>query len=297
MRADVMVLEAALANATVSTLGESPVWDPVDETVLWVDVPVGIVHVGTLEATDEVAVHKTIEADRPVSSIAITERGGWLMATGDECVLRESDGTIGRRVRLPLPSGSRLNDGGTDPAGRYLVGSCREGEGAAQEVLLRLSADGSTTTIDNDLTLSNGLAWSVDGTTMYSVDSLRGRIYRRAYDSDSGAAGPRSEWLVVTEGIPDGMCVDEEDHVWVAIWGRGEVRRYSPDGALAALVHVPAPHTTSVAFAGPELHLLLITSATEGLTAAERARFPDAGCLFAVRPPVRGAPVAPWRPI
>lgn len=297
MRADVLALEATRANTAVSTLGESPVWDPARETVLWVDVPAGIVRVGTLDPVGEVTVREMVEAAGPVSSIAITERGGWLMAIGDECILRELDGVIGRRMRLPLPAGSRLNDGGTDPAGRYFVGSCRDGGGSTEEVLLRLSADGSTTTVDDDLTLSNGLGWSVDGSTMYSVDSLSRRIRRRTYDPDSGTAGPRSEWLVVTDGIPDGMCVDEEDHVWVAIWGSGEVRRYSPDGELTALVRVPAPHTTSVAFAGPELDLLVITTATEGMTDADRARFPDAGCLFTVRPPVRGASIAPWRPI
>ncbi len=296
MRADVLALEATVANATVSMLGESPVWDPIAKTVLWVDVHAGIVRVGTLQSGGAVAVRETVEVGRPVSSVVIAEGGGWLMAIGDECVLRESDGTVERRERIPLPPGSRLNDGGTDPAGRYLVGSCRDGGGSAEEVLLRLSAEGPATIIDDDLTLSNGLGWSSAGTTMYSVDSHRHCIYRRAYDPDSGSIGPRTEWLVISDGIPDGICVDEEDHVWVAIWGAGEVRRYSPDGELAALVHVPAPNTTSVAFAGPELNLLLITTATEGMTEAEGARFPQAGNLFAVRTPVRGASIAPWRP-
>lgn len=283
-----------VAHGPVSELGESPVWDPEAGTVLWVDIPAGIIRTAALLADGGLGAIEEVRLTPPVSAVALTDQGGWLVTTGSRCVLRSSDGGLTALPETPIPDGSRLNDGATDPRGRYLVGSCRAGNDSPGEVLVRLDP-GEAVVVDDDLTLSNGIAWSADGTTMYSVDSLRHVVHRRAYDPETGATGARSVWLRIPEGIPDGLCVDEEDHVWIALWGAGEVRRYAPTGEHAGVLRIPAPNPTSVAFAGPDLGTLLITTATEGMSPAEREEHPDAGRVFTARPGVRGLPVPPFR--
>jgi sugar lactone lactonase YvrE len=121
------------------------------------------------------------------------------------------------------------------------------------EVLVRLETDGRITQLDGDLTLSNGLAWTTDGTTMYSVDTLRRTVYAREYDPVSGAVAERRVHLRLDDGFPDGIALDVEDHLWVAVWGAGEVRRFAPDGSIVDRLVVPAPHTSSIALAGEDL--------------------------------------------
>ena len=136
--------------------------------------------------------------------------------------------------------------------------------------------------------------FSPDGALLYSIDTWARRVTVRDYDAASGAAGPRRVLLELDEGYPDGMCVDTDGYLWVAVWGLGRVHRYSPEGQLVRVVEVPAPHTSSVAFAGPALDVLVITTASDELSADELARFPLSGRLFTLRPGVTGLPVPRW---
>ena len=162
-------------------------------------------------------------------------------------------------------------------------------------MLVRLDADGRLAVLDDDLTLSNGLAWSSDGRRMFSVDTLARTVSVRDYDVGSGAVGPRRVHLRLEDGFPDGIAMDAADHLWVAVWGGGEVRRYAPDGALAGRVATGAPHTSSVAFAGDDLRLLVITTATSELSREQLRAHPDSGRMFTARVDVPGLPVAPWQ--
>jgi sugar lactone lactonase YvrE len=186
-----------------------------------------------------------------------------------------------------------MNDGAVDPSGRYVVGTLALQGDSEREELVRLEHDGSLTVIDDDLTLSNGLAWAVDGTRMYSVDTLRRTVYVRNYPDLS----ERRVHLVIRDGYPDGIAMDTEDHLWVALWGAGAVHRYSPAGELVERVEVPAPHTSSVTFAGDDLRTLVVTTAYDQLTDDDRAKFPDSGCLFTTRVDVTGTPPTPWETI
>src|SRR4029453_11873326 len=142
--------------------------------------------------------------------------------------------------------------------------------------------------------LSNGLAWSADGHTMFTVDSFQRGVFRRAWDASAGTWGPRTTHLEFDVGLPDGICLDEQDHLWVAMWGLGEVRRYAPNEVMVDSVQLPAPHVSSVAFAGPELDVLVITTATHELTPDQVERFPASGALFTWKPRVRGLQQAYW---
>jgi sugar lactone lactonase YvrE len=158
------------------------------------------------------------------------------------------------------------------------------------EWLKRLEPDGTVTTLDSDLGLSNGLAWSGDGSRMFSIDSFEHVVWVRDYDPATGAVGERAAFIRIEDGYPDGMCIDAEEHLWVAVYGRGEVRRISPAGEVVAVVKVPAPQTTSAAFAGPGLDTLVITTGSVELSEGELAEFPDSGRLFIARVGVRGLP-------
>jgi sugar lactone lactonase YvrE len=196
---------------------------------------------------------------------------------------------------LPDDVDSRLNDAAVDPAGRFLVGSMALDGRQGEEVLVRLDPAGCTT-IDADLTLSNGLGWSPAGDRFYSTDTVARVVWVRDYDPTTGVTGPRREVFRTGDGFPDGLCVDVDGNLWVAIWGRGRVECRTPTGEVLATVAVDAPHTSSVAFAGPDLDVLVITTATDSLTPEKLARHPDSGRLFTARVGAVGLPTAYWKP-
>lgn len=286
-----MTARAATANSYF--LAEGPVWDASRERLLWVDIYAGHVLIGELDDAGSITESGRLQLPGDATAVAFSESDGLLVALDDR-VVTVSDVGIMRDVARVLPHGKigRLNDGKVDPQGRFVVGSHSGGSGSTTEILAVV--DGAeVTVIDDDLTLSNGLGWSVDGSVFYSIDTFSRVIHRRRW-SDAGAAGPREPFITVEHGYPDGMTVDSEDHLWVAIWGGGRVDRYSPDGLLVTSVEVPAPHVSSVTFAGPELRTLVITTALEDLTDEQRTAFPDAGRLFTIDLDVSGVPQRPW---
>jgi sugar lactone lactonase YvrE len=285
-----------VANPQVHELAEGPVWDPVRERLLWVDIPRGLVFEGVLRDDGTVDVVHEVAFAGTVGAVAVAADGEWVVAGGEELLLRGPAGVVrpGPRI-LPPGCGRRLNDGKPDPAGRFLVGSLHlEDDDPTEELLAVLDTDGTVRVLDDDLTLSNGLGWTADGSRMYSIDTLRRTVYVRDYDARTGAVGPRTTFLTVEQGHPDGMCLDAQEHLWVAMYGLGQVRRYSPAGELVATVDVPAPHVSCVAFAGPDLDTLVITTATQDLRQDQLTRYPDSGRLFTASPGVRGLPQPSW---
>jgi sugar lactone lactonase YvrE len=289
------VFTATVASEGEYELGEGPVWDDARQRVLWVDINTGTVHSGHLEggfvSTDtEMRFEETVGA-------AVCDADGTLLVAGARRVYRVvGEGRVAVRASL-VPEGktSRLNDGACDPAGRFLVGSMALDHRQGEECLYRLEDDGQVTVLDDDLTISNGLAWSPAGDVMYSVDTLPGVVWARPYDPGTGTYGERREVVRLDRGgWPDGLCVDADGNLWVAIWGGGEVRCYTPSGERLATVSVPAPHTTSVAFAGPNRDELLITTATDQLPAPQLEQHPLSGRLFVAHVGAVGLPVTPW---
>lgn len=278
---------AAVASEQTFTLGEGPFWDGPRERLLWVDVDQGAVHEGRLDG-DRVTVTVSDHRDRTVGAVVCSAAGDLLVA-GAQTLLTTPETRI-----VPAGARRRLNDGACDPAGAFLVGTLALGDPTGLETLVRVEPGGTLTVLDDDLSLSNGLCWSPDGTLLYSVDSVPGIVWVRSYDATGGVAGPRREWLRITDGLPDGLCADADGHLWIAVWGAGEVRRFTPDARPAGVLTVPAPHTTSVAFVGPALDRLLITTATAGLSTEQLAAYPMSGRLFLADVGVAGLPVTPW---
>jgi sugar lactone lactonase YvrE len=290
--------QASPASTETHQLAEGPVWDADRDRILWVDIEAGAVHAGQLRYG---RVHRTASRtfDPTVGAVVCAADGRLLVARRRDLVVlagldTEDDSTPADPVALvPPDKQSRLNDGKCDPAGRFLVGAMALDGRIRDDALYRLELDGRVSLIDADLTLSNGLAWSPDGARMYSIDSKPGILWVRDYGPD-GSVGARRELFRIDDGTPDGMCVDTDGNLWIAIWGAGEVRAFTPSGEHVATVHVGPPHTSSVAFVGPELDTLLITTARSQLSPDELTRFPDSGRLYTAQVDARGTPGAPW---
>jgi len=278
-------------------LGEGPVWDPIRERLLWVDIRRGAVLVGELHDDGSISIDERVQTPGMVGAVAVSQAGDWILAGERGILIRSPAGMLSAGPTiLADDSGRRLNDAKVDPAGRFVVGTLKIDETpTTTERLVVVQPDGRLDDLDDDLSLSNGLGWSPDGSTLYSIDTVPRLVYARDYDTATGTAGPRRVVLALDEGFnPDGMSVDADGQLWIALWGRGEVRRYTPDGALTRTISVPSPHTTCVTFAGPELSTMVITTATKDLGDDDLSRFPLAGRLFTVDAGVRGLAPTWW---
>jgi sugar lactone lactonase YvrE len=164
-------------------------------------------------------------------------------------------------TRYPTPTdGLRSNDAKADPRGRLWHGTMAYDEGDARGALYRLDTAGETKLMVSGVTVSNGMGWSPDGKTMYYIDSPTKRVDAFAFDLDTGDLGERRPFATVEQGFPDGMCVDAEGAVWVAVWMGHRVVRFLPDGSLDRVLELPVPKVTSCAFAGPRLDTLIVTT-------------------------------------
>lgn len=288
------MFEAVPASSRRHILAEGPVWIAETSTVLWIDVEAGSVFEGRLDG-DRIEESRKLDFDSRVGAAVPGIDGSVLVAASDRLVVVSPDGSLREGPEI-VPSGvlSRTNDGGCDPAGRFLVGTMALDDRTGEERLYRVESDGALTILDSDLTLSNGLGWSPDGRLLYSTDTEPGVIWVRDYDATTGATSARREHLRLEGESPDGLCVDSRGYLWIAVWGTGEVRSYTPVGELAATVTVPCPHPSSVAFVGDQLDVLLITTASRDLSDSELLRYPDAGRLFLARVDAIGTPTYPW---
>jgi sugar lactone lactonase YvrE len=284
--------------------GEGPTWDAGRGELLWVDISAGQVRRASVDADDtltELAVHRGGDT---VGAVVPAVDGGWLVAADGGFTHLADDGTA--RVLIALAGeggteadgGTRMNDAACDPAGRFFAGTMAFDQRPGAGALYRLDLDGTVTTVLDGLTVSNGIGWSPDGGTVYLADSGPGLVHAFDYDLDSGtfAAGRVLLEFTGDDGVADGLTVDDEGCVWTALWGGGQVRRWSPAGELLAVVEVPrVAQTSSCAFAGPGLDLLVVSTSAEGLDDAARAAQPDAGRLCTIRPGVTGPAASVYR--
>ncbi len=186
-----------------------------------------------------------------------------------------------------------MNDGCADPAGRFWAGSMAFDFTPDAGSLYRIDRDGRVTRVLDGVTIANGPAFDAAGTTMYFTDTARGRIDRFTVDVESGDLGDRTVFVQMKpgSGYPDGMAIDDEDHVWVAMWGAAEVRRYRPDGSLAETISMPTGQPSSVCLVGRDEPQMFVTTAAEGLNDE------FAGALFATPSRVGARPADEYRPV
>jgi len=279
-------------------LGEGARWDARRDELLAVDIVDGLVLRGWLGDAGQVIHGGSYHVAATVGAVApIDGDEGWLVAADRSFVHLSPDGAV-RPLAEVSPAGTRFNDGACDPQGRFWAGTLAEDHHPGAGALFRLDRDGHVEQVLDALTISNGLGWSPDGRTMYLIDSGPRVIHAFSFDADAGTIADGSVLVTVPDeiGTPDGMTVDAAGDLWVAIYGGGCIHRYSHNGALRQSIHVPAAQVTSCAFAGPGLHRLYITTATENWTAEQRRAEPSAGLVYWVDTDAVGRPAALFRP-
>ncbi|WP_199433251.1 SMP-30/gluconolactonase/LRE family protein [Qaidamihabitans albus] len=271
------VLHAAAVTRSVAHLGESPLWD--DQAGLyWVDIAGQQLFNKNLDGVDS-----TIALSRKTTSIglgphqkllAVTSTGfGWLHA---------STGTVEQKLHVYATDSITMNDSAIDERGRCWAGSAGR-DGSQRGTLYRLDEQGIAAKVRH-LGMSNGMDWSPGGDILYHVDSTAGTVIAREYDMGSGELGESRIHCSVPAkaGLPDGLTVDAEGDIWLAVWGLGQVCRLDANtGQVTATVEVPTPYTTSCTFGGPDLSTLYITTANYRPSAG-------GGLLYAAELPVHG---------
>ncbi|MBP2333992.1 SMP-30/gluconolactonase/LRE family protein [Saccharothrix coeruleofusca] len=256
-------------------LGEDPTWDHSSATLLWVDVLASEVH-RYAPARDDDAV---LVVPQHVGAAKPRSRGGLVLNLRDGVALVEPDGAKTWLVYWAR-DGVRGNDAAVDPAGRLWAGTSRYDQADGGGWLARVEPNGDAKVVLDRVAVSNGLGWSPDGSLMYYVDSAQGRVDVLDYDRDSGQAVNRRPLCEVDRGVPDGLCVDADGCVWVALWGGGAVRRYTPAGELDLEVELPVDQPTACCFGGEDFTDLYVTTARTGLSEAALAERPLSGSVL-----------------
>jgi sugar lactone lactonase YvrE len=286
-------------SVTPGLLSEGPRWHEERQELLWVDILGRQMHRGTLSADGALERVETISVDRHIGAVAPVAGGGYVLAAGQGFLFVDDTGSI---RELAQPEGGhpdvRMNDGACDPQGRFWAGTMAYDEAPGAGTLYRLEPDGGCTTMLTGLTISNGIGWSPDASTMYLNDSGTRRLDAFRFGGASGEISDRRTLVQVDQpGVaPDGLTVDEEGGIWVALWNGGAVHRYAPDGSFLASVRLPVQRPTSCAFGGASRDTLFVTSARADLDDDALGRQPDAGKVFAIEGlGVRGLPCLPYR--
>ncbi len=271
-------------------LGEAPTWSSAEQRLLWVDIDASMLHSLEIAANDTWTHHVAALAGR-VSAVVPASDGGRIAVAGCDVVRLGTDGSFESVIaHLPRDGDGMANDARCDPHGTLWVGTVdRSGQGRGG--LFAVSPDGSVDRLSGGIGLANGLDWSPDGSTCYFVDSFTHSVQRFTLDP-CGAPTARST-VTNVDGLPDGLTVDCDGAVWVALWDRQVVHRYTPRGALDAVVSVPGGYVTSCAFGGPCQDTLFITTARHDL-AADHPFADRAGGLFAADVGISGCPYTPF---
>src|SRR6185437_838551 len=239
-----------------------------------------------------------LDVGQPVGAASARASGGYVLALRDGFAALDDAGRLDilAHVEVDLTT-NRMNDGNCDRLGRFWAGTMALDEHAEAGALYCLDLDHSVRKVFGSTTISNGIDWSPDDKIMYYVDSTTQGLDTFPFDLETGSLGPRRRLAGIPAelGVPDGLTVDAEGYVWVAVWGGWCIRRYTPEGSLDRVITLPVSQVSSCAFGGPHLDDLYITSASIHLSAEQLAREPLAGGLFRFRPGVRGKPRFPYR--
>ena len=281
-----MILRPTPMALPAAELGESACWDPAAGDFYWIDSPAGLVH--RLDGSGE---HASWDVGQPVGVVRPRAAGGLAVGAGDGFLaLDPATGAVTRLATAePDKPGNRMNDGACDRAGRFYAGTMAADESPGQGAMHRLDPDHSVTQLFTGVGISNGIGWDPDERLMYYVDSLAYRVDVFDYDAATGAISGRRALASLGKGdvVPDGLAVDVDGGVWVAVWGGGIIQRYGAGGQRAGVVRLPAARVTSLAFGGPDLDQLYITSAN--------GPGRSAGAVFTCPSPVAGLPTHPYR--
>lgn len=281
-----------IIEAAVSHHGEGPVWDQDGAVLHWVDLTLGAVHHLTADES-----WTSDRFDTEISAVAPHIQGGLIAATSDGFAHLSGSQLWSLSGVLATQPDIRMNDGGCDRAGRFLAGSMAYDATPAAGTLHRLELDARVTTLVEQVTIPNGLDWSPDGSLLYFTDSAAGLVNVYDYDQGTGVIAEPRAFLDFADvaGEPDGLTVDADGNIWVAMWDGWQIRCHGPDADLLFVLSLPVQRPTSVAFGGDQLRDLYITTSRYGLCADDLATQPAAGSLLRHRSSAVGRPADPCR--
>lgn len=274
-----------------ATVGECPLYHVADDVLYAVDIPAGRLWRCPLTGSAE-----HIDVGEPLGCVAIDADGGFLLGT------RTGVATLASWHATPQPwltlepeLPTQCNDGRCDRTGRFVVGTASIDQSATGALYL-VDHDGTVSQLVAGIGMSNGIDWTPDGAVAYYADSIAGTVTRYLWDADVGRLGTGRVLVAIdpNEGVPDGLTVDDEGCVWLAVWGAGEVRRYDDDGRLLRTLPFPTAHVSSCSFGGAGGDRLFVTTARAGI-APDDPGYAEAGAVFVVDPGVTGPLPTPFR--
>lgn len=285
-------IQAKLELPMDAHLGEGPVWDEIHQQLWWVDILSGKLH----RYDPSTAKNNSIDLGEHIGAAVLRKNGGLILALKSGIYFfneKTGEKTPVADPESHLPE-NRFNDGKCDPSGRFWAGtlSCNLEQEAGSLYCLK-----SGLTVEKKLggiTISNGLSWNSRGDRFFFIDTPTGNISSFQYDKESGDITNRSIIIHIDEktGYPDGMTIDAEDKLWVALYGGGKIVRINPEnGEVEFEVRLPVPKPTSCTFGGKDLNELYITTCREYMSPEDLKKYPQSGSLFRVKLPFRGLPV------
>ncbi len=276
-------------------LGEGPLWHTQSQTLWWVDITGGKLFEARLDGKPP----GTLALSGLPSALVPAADGGLIVPRCDGIYHFDVETGAAYRLACPRehdPMRARFNDAKCDPAGRLVAGTVALDSRPQAALLYRFEADGASQVLREQVSISNGLAWSPDGSTLYYIDSPTKIVSAFRYEADSGQLGAARVAIDLRDrpGLPDGCCSDADGRLWIAHWGEGCVTCWDPvHGRLLATIHFPASQITNCTFGGARLDRLFVTSATIDLTEEQRAAEPLAGSVFYVDLSTRGLAAVP----
>ncbi len=281
--------EVELVLDTKSDLGEGAIWNYKTGELLWVDITAKILNFYHPKLKN----NKEMFTGQMIGTVVPAESGKVMVALQNG--FYQLDPETGTKKLITNPEegieGNRFNDGKCDPAGRFWAGTMSTLGKRHAGALYRLDPDSSVHKMIDNVGTSNGIVWSPDAATMYYIDTPTRKVMAWDYNNETGEiSNPKTAIEVPEEmGYPDGMTIDEDGNVWIALWGGSAVGCWNPEtGELLRTIGVPAKNVTSVAFGDDDLGTLYITTARQGTSDEELEKFPHAGGVFKTRPGVKG---------
>lgn len=282
-------IQAELVYPNQAIVGEGSYWDEENQQLLWVDILDHKIYAYNPKNGANIG----FDLGQDIGAVVLTDSGLWAYADQDGIGFfnpKTGDIKQGAKPEINHPE-IRFNDGKCDPRGTFWAGTmaydCKNGAGNLYE----FDSKGNVKKKIEGVAISNGLVWSSDRSKFYFIDSLTYQVHQYDYDENTGEIQNKKTVVTLNKaiGLPDGMAIDEADHLWVALFGGGKVIRINPEtGEIVFEVVIPVPNITSCAFGGSNLDELYITTANYSMNKEQLEKYPLSGSLFKAKVPFKG---------
>jgi len=282
------VKTANILIRTKAELGEGPLWVSNLGVLFWVDINKGELHQYIVESKDD----SVIYSGEKISCVVTSKNGNLIISDTNsilELDIKNNKQTLLSEIKFKS-NRLRFNDGKVDPYGNLWLGTMHMDIVLKKGLLYKINPDGQMSTMIEGVTISNGISWSNDKKTMYYIDTYERSVYAFDFNSNSQISNKRTLISFSDEyGYPDGMSIDINDNIWVAMWGGHSVFCIDTKSAkVIDMINLPVPNVSSCTFGGKDMKTLFITTAREGLDESELKKYDLSGSIFYVELDVEG---------